>query len=188
MPGRPIPCVSAPLPCADYRTEATKQEATSTQASQRMERTPLFRAATGGSLVGQRVLHRTQLASGRPDSCAWPLTIRESQRWTTAVNVKLLLPPRQSRGTSYGRLGRRGAPHRSGGKRYLTMPHPRARLMHGAPTSTGNRMRPGNPLVCQDWANTKGAYRFFSNLAKFASRSRAPFIIHRLVGLHRARA
>src|SRR3974390_1638871 len=26
-------------------------------------------------------------------------------RWTTALNVKLLLPPRQSRGASLGRLG-----------------------------------------------------------------------------------
>jgi hypothetical protein len=43
-------------------------------------------------------------------SCAWPLTIRESQRWTTAVNVKLLLPPRQSRGTSYGVLAALDSP------------------------------------------------------------------------------
>jgi len=28
----------------------------------------------------------------------------EVHRWTTAVNVKLLLPPRQSRGTSLGGL------------------------------------------------------------------------------------
>jgi hypothetical protein len=32
---------------------------------------------------------------------------RELLRWTTAVNVKLLLPPRQSRGTSLGGLARR---------------------------------------------------------------------------------
>src|SRR4249919_3059440 len=37
-------------------------------------------------------------------SCAWWLTSREFHRWTTALNVKLLLPPRQSRGASLGRL------------------------------------------------------------------------------------
>src|SRR6185369_8252705 len=34
-------------------------------------------------------------------SCAWRLTSRDLHRWTTAVNVKLLLPPRQSRGNSF---------------------------------------------------------------------------------------
>jgi hypothetical protein len=38
MPGRPILSVSAPLRCADYRTEATKQEATGTQPAERTER------------------------------------------------------------------------------------------------------------------------------------------------------
>jgi non-heme chloroperoxidase len=33
----------------------------------------------------------------------------ESRRWTTAVNVKLLLPPRQSRGTSFDVLGTEGS-------------------------------------------------------------------------------
>ena len=41
----------------------------------------------------------------KPPLCAWPLTCGESHRWTTAVNVKRLLPPRQSRGTSPVRLG-----------------------------------------------------------------------------------
>ena len=30
--------------------------------------------------------------------------VGEFHRWTTALNVKLLLPPRQSRGASLGRL------------------------------------------------------------------------------------
>ncbi len=40
MPGRPIPSFSAPLRCADYRTEATRQEATGTQAAERTEGAP----------------------------------------------------------------------------------------------------------------------------------------------------
>jgi hypothetical protein len=50
--------------------------------------------------------------------CAWWLTGWERHRWTTVVNVKLLLPPRQSRGASLSRLGstarrklRSGAPN-----------------------------------------------------------------------------
>src|ERR1700745_2421161 len=45
------------------------------------------------------LVHRRTLLS-----CAWWLTSREFRRWTTALNVKLLLPPRQSRGASFGRL------------------------------------------------------------------------------------
>src|SRR5262245_43514548 len=31
------------------------------------------------------------------------------------------------------------------------------------PAQIGSAMRQSIPLVCQDWANTKAAYRFFSN-------------------------
>jgi hypothetical protein len=37
-------------------------------------------------------------------SCAWWLTRAEFHRWATSGNVKLLLPPQQSRGTSLGGL------------------------------------------------------------------------------------
>src|SRR6478672_7280516 len=43
-------------------------------------------------------------SSAEPPSHAWWLANGESRRWTTAANIKLLLPPRQSRGTSYVRL------------------------------------------------------------------------------------
>src|SRR6476660_10254315 len=49
------------------------------------------------------------LAAGLP-SCAWWLTRAEFHRWATSGNVKLLLPPRQSRGTSLGGLDGRSTP------------------------------------------------------------------------------
>src|ERR1700681_1783343 len=60
--------------------------------------------------LGDIVFRRRK--AGASSSCVAKLcrnvcgvTRRQLHRWTTAVNVKLLLPPRQSRGTSPGRLG-----------------------------------------------------------------------------------
>src|ERR1700681_364972 len=66
--------------------------------------------------LGDIVFRRRK--AGASSSCVAKLcrnvcgvTRRQLHRWTTAVNVKLLLPPRQSRGTSPGRLGEKiGSP------------------------------------------------------------------------------
>src|SRR5215469_10678182 len=51
-----------------------------------------------------------------PRSCALAAHGRE-HRWTTSLYVKLLLPPRQSRGASLGRLARAGVGHASSSPR-----------------------------------------------------------------------
>jgi hypothetical protein len=64
----------------------------------------LFERSIGLDLEDVETPRRSAYASMLPhrdnSSCAWSPTDGESRPWRTAVNVKLLLPPRQSRGTS----------------------------------------------------------------------------------------
>jgi hypothetical protein len=72
MPGRPIPSVSAPLRCADYRTEATRQEATGTQAAERTERAPFWLTydstlPDGGHIDPERLYKAIRYLKGHPE-------------------------------------------------------------------------------------------------------------------------
>jgi hypothetical protein len=99
MPGRPIPSVSAPLRCADYRTEATKLEATGTQAAERTERAPFWltydSALPDGGRVNRAASPTAQIAT-RTASAETQRGCQELAAWVEHPGpcVGPALPPR----------------------------------------------------------------------------------------------